>query len=231
MRILIIEDEHSLLKILTKRFKEDGFAVDTAKNGIEGQELVEIVSYDCIILDIMLPKKDGFTLLKELRLKKIKTPILILTAKDTVSDRVKGLNLGADDYLVKPFSYDELLARVRALLRRQTDDKENILSIGDLTMDINARAVYRGGKYIELTHKEYSILEYLLRNKGVVLKKSQLAAHVWNYDFNYNSNIVAVYIKLLRRKIDDNFKNKIIHNIRGVGYIIREKNEESDIKS
>ncbi len=228
---MIIEDEHDLLKILTKRLKEDGFAVDTATNGTTGQQLAETVSYDSIILDIMLPGKDGFTVLKELRHKKIKSPILILTAKDTVSDRVKGLDLGADDYLVKPFSYDELLARIRALLRRQVGDKDNILSIGDLTMDINTRSVCRGGKYIELTYREYSILEYLLRNKGVVLKKSQVAEHVWNYDFNYNSNIVAVYIKLLRRKIDDNFKNKLIHNVRGVGYIIREKNEEFDIKS
>ncbi len=228
---MIIEDEHSLLKILTKRFKEDGFAVDTAINGTIGQQFAEAVSYDCIILDIILPGKDGFTILKELRLKKIKSPILILTAKDAVCDRVKGLNLGADDYLVKPFFYDELLARVRVSLRRQTNDKENIFSIGDLTMDVNSRSVYRGEKYIELTNKEYSILEYLLRNKGIVLKKSQLAEHVWNYDFNYNSNIVEVYIKLIRRKIDDNYKNKIIHNVRGVGYIIREKNEESNITS
>ncbi len=228
---MIIEDELNLLKILAKRFKEDGFAVDTAKNGLEGQQFIEAVNYDCIILDIMLPKKDGFTILKEVRLKKIKSAILILTAKDTVSDRVKGLNLGADDYLIKPFSYDELLARVRVLLRRQGEVKGNVLSIGDLTMDIDARAVHRGKEYIELTYREYAILEYLLRNKNMVLKKSQLAEHVWNYDFNYNSNIVEVYIKLLRRKIDDNFKNKLIHNVRGVGYIIREKNKEPDIKN
>ncbi len=228
---MIIEDEPNLLKILAKRFKENGFAVDTAKDGMEGQRFIEAVSYDCIIMDIMMPKKDGLTLLKEVRLKKIKSQILILTAKDAVSDRVKGLNLGADDYLVKPFSYDELLARVKALLRRQADDKINILSIDDLIMDIDARAVHRGEKYIELTAKEYSILEYLLRNKGMVLKKSQIAEHVWDYDFNYSSNIVEVYIKLLRRKIDDDFENKLIHNIRGVGYIIREKNEEPDIKS
>ena len=213
---MIIEDELNLLKILTKRFKEDGFAVDTAKNGLEGQQFIETVDYDCIILDIMLPKKDGFTILKEVRLKKIKSAILILTAKDTVSDRVKGLNLGADDYLIKPFSYDELLARVRVLLRRQGEVKGNVLSIGDLTMDIDARAVHRGKEYIELTYREYAILEYLLRNKNMVLKKSQLAEHVWNYDFNYNSNIVEVYIKLLRRKIDDNFKNKLINNVRYV---------------
>ncbi len=222
---MIVEDEPNLRKILSKRFKEDGFAVDISKDGKEGQKFIETMDYDCIILDIMLPEKDGLTLLKELRFKKIKSPVLILTAKDTVSDRVKGLNMGADDYLVKPFSYDELLARVKALLRRQSDEKENVLSIDDLTMDIDARAVRRGGKYIDLTYREYSILEYLLRNKNIVLKKSQIAEHVWNYDFNYNSNIVEVYIKLLRRKIDDNFKNKLIHNIRSVGYIIREKNE------
>jgi DNA-binding response OmpR family regulator len=231
IRILIIEDEHHLLKILTKRFKEDGFAVDIAKNGSEGQSLAENIDYDCIILDIMLPEKDGLTILKELRSKKIKTPILILTAKDTINDRIKGLNLGADDYLVKPFSFEELLARVKALLRRQSDDKENVLSIGNLTLDTDAHKVCRGGKYIDLTYREYSILEYLLRNKNIVLKKSQIAEHVWNYDFNYNSNIVEVYIKLLRRKIDDNFDNKLIHTIRRVGYVIREENEETDFKN
>ncbi len=228
---MIIEDEKDLLKILTKRFKEDGFAVDTAENGPDGKSFAETVDYDCIILDIMLPEKDGLTVLKELRFKKIKTPILILTAKDTINDRVKGLNLGADDYLVKPFSFAELLARVKALLRRQSEDKENVLAIGDLTLDIDARKVCRGGEYINLTYREYSILEYLLRNKNIVLKKSQIAEHVWNYDFNYNSNIVEVYIKLLRRKIDDNFNNKLIHTIRRVGYVIREENEATDIKS
>jgi len=223
MRILVIEDETPLLQIIKKRLNEEGYAVDTAKDGKAGLELAESVVYDCIVLDIMLPVKDGFTVLKILRARKIGSPILILTARDAVEDRVSGLDLGADDYLVKPFSFDEFLARVRALLRRQGEEKVNVLSIGDLTLDTNTRAVTRGEKYIELTSKEYAILEYLLRNKNIVLKKSQIAEHIWDFNFDYTSNIVEVYIRYLRRKIDSDFKSKIIHTIRGVGYVIREK--------
>lgn len=223
MRILVIEDETPLLQIIKKRLNEEGYAVDTAKDGKAGLELAESVVYDCIVLDIMLPVKDGFTVLKILRARKIGSPILILTARDAVEDRVSGLDLGADDYLVKPFSFDEFLARVRALLRRQSEEKVNVLSIGDLTLDTNTRAVTRGEKYIELTSKEYAILEYLLRNKNIVLKKSQIAEHIWDFNFDYTSNIVEVYIRYLRRKIDSDFKSKIIHTIRGVGYVIREK--------
>lgn len=223
MRILVIEDETPLLQIIKKRLNEEGYAVDTAKDGKAGLELAESVVYDCIVLDIMLPVKDGFTVLKILRARKIGSPILILTARDAVEDRVSGLDLGADDYLVKPFSFDEFLARVRALLRRQGEEKVNVLSIGDLTLDTNTRVVTRGEKYIELTSKEYAILEYLLRNKNIVLKKSQIAEHIWDFNFDYTSNIVEVYIRYLRRKIDSDFKSKIIHTIRGVGYVIREK--------
>ena len=223
MRILVIEDETPLLQIIKKRLNEEGYAVDTAKDGKAGLELAESVVYDCIVLDIMLPVKDGFTVLKILRARKIGSPILILTARDAVEDRVSGLDLGADDYLVKPFSFDEFLARVRALLRRQGEEKVNVLSIGDLTLDTNTRAVTRGEKYIELTSKEYAILEYLLRNKNIVLKKSQIAEHIWDFNFDYTSNIVEVYIRYLRRKIDSDFNNKLIHTIRGVGYVIREK--------
>jgi len=223
MRILVIEDETPLLQIIKKRLNEEGYAVDTAKDGKAGLELEEAVVYDCIVLDIMLPVKDGFTVLKILRARKIGSPILILTARDAVEDRVNGLDLGADDYLVKPFSFDEFLARVRALLRRQGEEKVNVLSIGDLTLDTNTRVVTRGEKYIELTSKEYAILEYLLRNKNIVLKKSQIAEHIWDFNFDYTSNIVEVYIRYLRRKIDSDFKSKLIHTIRGVGYVIREK--------
>jgi len=223
MRILVIEDETPLLQIIKKRLNEEGYAVDTAKDGKAGLELEEAVVYDCIVLDIMLPVKDGFTVLKVLRARKIGSPILILTARDAVEDRVNGLDLGADDYLVKPFSFDEFLARVRALLRRQGEEKVNVLSIGDLTLDTNTRVVTRGEKYIELTSKEYAILEYLLRNKNIVLKKSQIAEHIWDFNFDYTSNIVEVYIRYLRRKIDSDFKSKLIHTIRGVGYVIREK--------
>jgi DNA-binding response OmpR family regulator len=223
MRVLVIEDEVYLLRILKKRLKEEGYAVDTAADGESGWDFAVSVNYDCIVLDIMLPGKDGFTILKELRAKKVKTPVLILTAKDTTNNKVRGLDLGADDYLVKPFSFDEFLARLRALLRRQSKDKVNVLEIGDLKIDKNTRTVKRGGKIIELTYKEYAVLEYLLRNKNIVLKKSQIAENIWDYSFNYSSNIVEVYIRYLRRKIDIGFEKKLIHTIRGVGYVIREK--------
>ena len=223
MRLLVIEDEINLLKIIKKRLKEEGYEVDTAKDGEEGMDLAVSVTYDCIILDIMLPGKSGFTILSKLRAKKIITPVLILTAKDTVNDKVEGLDLGADDYLVKPFSFDELLARLRALLRRQIEEKINVLGLGDLKLDINTRIVKRGEKVIELTNKEYAVLEYLLRNKNIVLKKSQIAEHIWGFNFDYTSNIIEVYIRYLRRKIDDDFENKLIHTIRGVGYVIGEK--------
>jgi heavy metal response regulator len=223
MRILIIEDEEQLINIMKRRLKEEGYAVDLAMDGKEGLNFAEAVNYDCIVLDIMLPGIDGFYILKRLRARKVITPILVLTAKDTVLDKVTGLDSGADDYITKPFSFDELLARIRALLRRKVDKKESILRISDLTLDPITREVHRGGSLIELTSKEYAILEYLLRNTGKILTKSQIAEHVWNYDFEYNSNIVEVYIRYLRRKLDDDFKNKLIHTVRGAGYTIKVK--------
>jgi DNA-binding response OmpR family regulator len=228
LRLLVVEDEPSLLSIITKRLKEEGYGVDSAKDGREGENYISSADYDCIILDIMIPFQDGLTLLRKIRAKNISAPVLLLTAKDSISDRVTGLDSGADDYLIKPFSFDELLARVRAMLRRHKDKKNTVLSVGDLEMDTITREVKRGSKVIELTSKEYSILEYFLRNKNRVLTKSQIAEHVWNYDFEYNSNIVEVYVRYLRRKMDDEFKNKLIHTIRGGGYVIkdREKNEK-----
>ncbi len=228
MRLLVVEDEPSLLSIITKRLKEEGYGVDSAKDGREGENYISSAEYDCIILDIMIPFQDGLTLLRKIRAKNISAPVLLLTAKDSIDDRVTGLDSGADDYLVKPFSFDELLARVRAMLRRHKDKKNTVLSVGDLEMDTITRQVQRGGKVIELTSKEYSILEYFLRNKNRVLTKSQIAEHVWNYDFEYNSNIVEVYVRYLRRKMDEEFKNKLIHTIRGGGYVIkdREKSEK-----
>ena len=223
MRLLVIEDEPSLLKIITKRLKEEGYAVDSAKDGREGENYIASAENDCLVLDIMIPFQDGLTLLRKIRAKNVSTPVLLLTAKDSIGDRVTGLDSGADDYLVKPFSFDELLARVRALLRRQKDKKNTILSIGDLKMDTITREVQRGGRVIELTSKEYSVLEYFLRNKNRVLTKSQIAEHVWNYDFEYNSNIVEVYVRYLRRKMDEEFENKLIHTIRGGGYVIKDK--------
>jgi DNA-binding response OmpR family regulator len=228
LRLLVVEDEPSLLSIITKRLKEEGYGVDSAKDGREGENYISSAEYDCIILDIMIPFQDGLTLLRKIRAKNISAPVLLLTAKDSIDDRVTGLDSGADDYLVKPFSFDELLARVRAMLRRHKDKKNTTLSVGDLEMDTITREVQRGGKAIELTSKEYSILEYFLRNKNRVLTKSQIAEHVWNYDFEYNSNIVEVYVRYLRRKMDEEFENKLIHTIRGGGYVIkdREKSEK-----
>ncbi len=230
LRLLVIEDEPSLLKIIEKRLKEEGYSVDTAKNGREGENYIYSADYDCIILDIMIPFIDGLSLLRKIRAKKIATPVLLLTAKDSIEDRVIGLDTGADDYLVKPFSFDELLARVRALLRRQKEKRDLILSVGDLQLDTLTREVKRGEKSIELTSKEYSMLEYFLRNKNRVLTRSQIAEHVWDYDFDYNSNIVEVYIRYLRRKIDEGFKNKLLHTIRGGGYMIKDKSAKKNSK-
>lgn len=223
MKILIAEDELQVRKIVAKRLKQEGFVVDTAKDGGICLNLINIYEYDCIILDIMLPVIDGISILKSLRAKKINTPILLLTAKSSVGDRVKGLDLGADDYLTKPFSFDELVARVRVLLRREPRNIVNELRIADLSLNLITREVARDGKLIELTSKEYALLEYLLRNKERILTKAQIAEHIWNYDFEYSSNIVEVYIKYLRRKIDENFKEKLIHTVRGMGYILKVK--------
>lgn len=223
MKILIAEDELQVRKIVAKRLKQEGFVVDTAKDGGICLNLINIYEYDCIILDIMLPVIDGISILKSLRAKKINTPILLLTAKSSVSDRVKGLDLGADDYLTKPFSFDELVARVRVLLRREPRKIVNELRIADLSLNLITREVARDGKLIELTSKEYALLEYLLRNKERILTKAQIAEHIWNYDFEYSSNIVEVYIKYLRRKMDENFKEKLIHTVRGMGYILKIK--------
>jgi len=223
MRVLVIEDEKQLLKIIGERLKEEGYATDLVRDGIEGLHFAESLDYDCIILDIMLPSMDGFSVLRKLRARKINTPILILTAKDTIKDKVSGLDLGADDYITKPFSFEELIARVRAMLRRKSGEKETVLFISDLTLDLITREVSRGNHLIELTSKEFAILEYLLRNKGKVLTKSQIANHVWNYEFEYKSNIVEVYVRYLRKKLEDNFENKLIHTVSGVGYVIKVK--------
>ncbi len=182
--------------------------------------------YDCIILDWMLPKKDGVIVLREFRSQGGETPVLMLTAKDAISDRVSGLDAGADDYLTKPFAFDELLARVRALMRRNTGAKENTLQLADLVMDLPKHTVRRGEKEISLTSREYALLEYFLRNQGQVLTRSQIADHVWNYDFDYDSNVVDVYIRYLRNKIDRGFDVPLIHTVRGCGYVLKQENED-----
>lgn len=222
MRILLAEDDRSLNRVLVKRLKEEGYAVDSCLNGEDALDYLEAAPYDCVILDWMLPKKDGISVLKEFRAGKRTDPVLVLTARDAISDRVEGLDAGADDYLVKPFAFEELLARVRALLRRGSEViKDNTLSLADLVMDVTAHTVTRAGTDITLTSKEYSLLEYLLRNQNVVQTRTQIADHVWNFDFDNDSNIVDVYIRYLRNKIDKGFTPPLIHTVRGVGYVMK----------
>lgn len=226
MRILLVEDENSLRKVVQRRLEQENYGVDSTGDGLDAISYIDAGCYDCILLDIMLPGASGLDVLQYLRGKKITTPVLLLTAKDSIQDRVKGLDTGADDYLTKPFSLEELSARVRAMLRRGTEDKSPLLTVGDLTMDIAARRVFRGGVEIELTSKEYALLEYMMRNAGQVLTREQIVEHVWNFDFEYDSNIVDVYMRYLRRKIDTPFSRKSLHTIRGHGYTIR--SEETD---
>jgi len=220
MRILVIEDERRLSNIIKKGFTEDGFAVDTAFDGEEGQYLAESEEYDLIVLDLMLPKIDGIELCKALRKKGIKTPILMLTARSTIEDKVKGLDSGADDYITKPFSFIEFRSRVHALIRRSHQEGSPVLQIDGLTLDPLKHKVVRDGKDISLTPKEFSILELLMRHKGEVVTRTMIIEHVWDYDFNGMSNIVDVFVVTLRKKIDGDFKNKLIKTVHGVGYII-----------
>ncbi|MCL4458775.1 MAG: response regulator transcription factor [Chloroflexi bacterium] len=222
MRILVLEDERRLCNIIKRGLLEEGYAVDTAYDGEDGEYLAESTPYDLIILDIMLPKKDGIGVCQELRLKRVNTPILMLTAKDSVEDRVKGLDAGADDYLIKPFAFNELLARIRALLRREGFSKSPRLQVGDLVMDTLSREVWRGQRRIELTSKEYVILEYFMRHPNMVITRTMLEEHAWDYEFDSMSNLIDVYIRRLRRKIDERGQNSLIQTVRGAGYRLRE---------
>lgn len=221
MRILIAEDERDLNQLIKKRLKNAGYSVDACFDGEEVFDYLLCAEYDALVLDIMMPKMDGITVLKKLRREGNTLPVLLLTAKDSIEDRVTGLDAGADDYLVKPFSFDELLARVRALLRRQSEVRNPVLKLDDLVMDTASKTVQRGGKKLLLTSKEYALLEYLLRHQGQTLTRSQISDHVWNFDFDYDSNIVDMYIRYLRNKVDKPFPNKLIHTVRGFGYAMR----------
>jgi DNA-binding response OmpR family regulator len=221
MRVLLIEDESGIAQFIHQGLKEANYVVDIAQDGQAGKNYIFSVDYDIIILDIMLPKIDGLKLLKEIRDAKISTPVLLLTAKDTIEDRVKGLDQGADDYLVKPFAFSELLARLRALQRRPPLQTENILQEGDMTMDIAKREVRRQDKLIELSQLEFKLLHYLLRNAHQVLTRTQIGENIWNLDFYTDSNIVDVYVGYLRRKIDRGFDDPLIHTVRGVGYTLK----------
>jgi DNA-binding response OmpR family regulator len=218
MRILLIEDNRRLNTSLKMSLIDDGYAVDPAYDGEEGQELAEMTQYDAIILDIMLPKKDGLEVCRDLRKQRINTPIIMLTAKDTVEYRVQGLDSGADDYLVKPFAFQELRARLRALLRREATDKTGTITIADLVLDPAAHTVERGGQPIDLTAKEFSLLEYFMRNPNRLITRQMAETHIWSYDFDGTSNVVDVYVRRLRRKLDDSFDLKLLETLRGAGY-------------
>jgi DNA-binding response OmpR family regulator len=218
MRILVVEDNRSLNQSLRMSLEEDGHAIDVSYDGSEGQYMAEVTPYDAIILDIMLPGKDGLTVCRELRKKGVRTPVLMLTARDTVEDRVTGLDSGADDYLVKPFALPELRARLRALLRREAPEKTGVLQVGDLVLDPATHKVERGGKVIDLTSKEYALLEYFMRNPGRLITREMAEEHVWDYDFEGVSNVIDVYIRRLRRKVDDPCEVKLLETVRGAGY-------------
>ena len=225
MRLLVVEDEKKLNELITKKLKKEYYGVDSCFDGEEAVRYVEGTEYDAIILDIMLPKLDGFEVIKRIRAKKNKVPILLLTARDNIDDKVKGLDYGADDYLVKPFIFEELMARIRVLLRRNSGNADNVVTIANLKVDLDAKTVFRDDLLIKLSGREYSILEYLIRNKGKILPRERIEDHIWNYEYEGGTNVIDVYIRYLRKKIDDGYTPKLIHTVRGLGYVLRVDNE------
>lgn len=226
MRLLYVEDEIDILETTAKRLERDGHSVDACDNGLDAVDYIAVTEYDVIILDIMLPGLSGLDILRRMREQKITTPVLLLTARDSIGDRVEGLDAGADDYLVKPFAYEELIARVRALSRRlPAEEITNVLKVGDLSLDTASQTAERGGQLIKLSAREYSLLEFMMRNPGIVLSRDRIEQAIYNYDFEGGSNVVDVYIRYLRKKIDSDFPTKLIHTIRGSGYVL--KAEES----
>ncbi len=223
MRILVAEDEKDLNRVITKRLEKEGFSVDSCFDGVEAVDYICAGEFDAAVLDIMMPECDGFEVLKRIREKGIDTPVIFLTARDSVEDRVRGLDSGAEDYLVKPFAFDELLARIRVIIRKKAGNTTNIFQIDNLIMDIAARRVWRDNNEIVLSAKEFEILEYMMRNKGIVLTREKIENNVWNFDYSGGTNVVDVYIRYLRKKIDAPFEKKLIHTIRGVGYTLREE--------
>ena len=223
MRVLLVEDEKKVASFIKKGLEEHGYAVDYGSDGKSGLLMALDQIHDLVILDINLPEIDGLTVLREMRAKKVVTPVLLLTVRATIEDKVIGLDTGADDYLAKPFSFEELLARVRALLRRGSDTKSPVFTVADLVLDPASRQVYRGGDRIELTSKEFAILEYFMRNSGRVLTRTMIIDHVWDYDFDADTNVVDVYVNYLRKKIDAPYEPKLLHTVRGTGYVMREE--------
>jgi DNA-binding response OmpR family regulator len=227
MRILVVEDNKRLSDSLRMTLEDDGYAIDTAYDGLDGEEMALMDTYDIIILDVMLPHKDGLAVCQALRNKRVNTPVLMLTARDALEDRVSGLDSGADDYLVKPFEVDELRARIRALLRRESSSKSPLLQVADLTLDPATHAVERAGVPIELTAKEFSLLEYFMRHPNHLISREMAESHLWSYDQLVSSNVVDVYVRRLRRKIDDPCEVKLFETVRGAGYRLRVPEERN----
>lgn len=221
MRILVCEDERELNKVITQELTKEGYSVDSCYDGEEGSYYIQSAEYDLIILDIMMPKKDGFEVVREIRGKGIDYPVLFLSAKDGIEDIVNGLDLGANDYVVKPFAFKELLARVRVLIRTKPQRNSTVIKLSDLEVNTNSKEVTRQGEVISLTAREYAILEYMLYNINIVLTKEQIEEHIWNYEYEGGTSLVKVYIRYLRKKIDDPYEVKLIQTIRGSGYVIR----------
>ena len=223
MRLLVVEDEKKVSSFIKKGLEEEGYAVDVAFDGKTGLQMAMAQLHDLIVLDIHLPGLDGLSVLRELRAGRVSTPVLLLTVRANIEDKVLGLDSGADDYLTKPFAFQELVARIRALLRRQTEAELPVLRFADLILDPARRVVLRGGKKIDLTAKEYALLDYFIRNPGRVLTRTMIVEHVWDYNFDSMTNIIDVYVNYLRRKIDSDREHKLIHTVRGVGYVLKEE--------
>ena len=222
MRLLVAEDQKDLNEIITKTLTKNHYTVDSCYDGQEALDYLDMAEYDAAILDIMMPRISGLDVVKTLRASGSRLPILLLTAKDSIQDRVLGLDSGADDYLIKPFAFEELLARIRAMLRKKEGRAQNRCQIANLTVDFDSRTVMRGHVPITLSSKEFSILEYLVNNQGIVLSRERIEQHIWNYDYEGGSNVVDVYIRYLRKKIDEGFEPKLIHTVRGAGYVLRD---------
>jgi len=223
MRILLVEDEPDLSDLITKKLVMEHYSVDSCYSGNDALDYYSLTEYDAIILDILLPGISGLKFLEIIRGRNDKTPVLLLTARDSIEDRVKGLDAGADDYLVKPFAFDELLARIRVMLRHNTGSVSNVFTLADLKVDCDSWTVSRNDIPITLSSKEFLILEYLIRNSGIVLSREKISQHIWNYDYEGGSNVVDVYIRYLRKKIDEGYETKLIHTVRGAGYVLREE--------
>ena len=222
MRTLVVEDERHLNRMISEAILDEGYSVDSCFNGLEALELCECAEYDVIVLDIMMPKMDGFEFVRRIRENGCKTPVVYLTSRDSVSDKVRGLESGGDYYMVKPFDFRELIAVIHVMARKSGDNRSNVYELADLKVDIAAKQVTRGGRNIDLTAKEYSLLEYMIRNKGMVLSREQIENNLWNYKYEGGSNVVNVYIGYLRKKIDDGYAKKLIHTVWGIGWVLRE---------